>query len=72
LRSAPSVSRWRVSTALAFESGHPRLTDREGAAALGAYTNAQLELLRRFLRGNVAYQEERMRRLEALKVEEPN
>jgi DNA-binding MarR family transcriptional regulator len=47
-------------------------TPDEGADALGAYTIEQLELLIDFLRGNVAYQEERMRRLEALKVEEPN
>jgi DNA-binding MarR family transcriptional regulator len=47
-------------------------TPDEGADALGAYTIEQLELLIDFLRGNVAYQEERMRRLEALKAEEPN
>jgi DNA-binding MarR family transcriptional regulator len=40
----------------------------EGADALAGYTNEQLELLIDFLRGNVAYQEERMRRLEALKA----
>jgi DNA-binding MarR family transcriptional regulator len=45
-------------------------TPNEGAEALAAYTNEQLELLRGFLRGNVAYQEERMRRLEALKARE--
>jgi len=45
-------------------------TPGEGADALGAYTNEQLELLIGFLRGNVAYQEERMRRLEALKARE--
>jgi DNA-binding MarR family transcriptional regulator len=42
-------------------------TPDEGAGALAAYTNEQLEFLIDFLRGNVAYQEERMRRLEALK-----
>jgi DNA-binding MarR family transcriptional regulator len=42
----------------------------EGADALAAYTNEQLEFLIRFLRGNVAYQEERMRRLDALKAQE--
>jgi DNA-binding MarR family transcriptional regulator len=42
-------------------------TPDEGANALAAYTGEQLELLIGFLRGNVAYQEERMRRLEALK-----
>jgi DNA-binding MarR family transcriptional regulator len=41
-------------------------TPDEGADALAAYTNEQLETLIGFLRGNVAYQEERMRRLEAL------
>jgi DNA-binding MarR family transcriptional regulator len=45
-------------------------TPDEGADALAAYTNEQLELLISFLRGNVAYQEERMRRLEALKARE--
>ena len=38
--------------------------------ALGAHTSEQLEFLIGFLRGNVAYQEERMRRLEALKARE--
>jgi DNA-binding MarR family transcriptional regulator len=45
-------------------------TPDEGADALAAYTNEQLEFLIGFLRGNVAYQEERMRRLEALKARE--
>ena len=45
-------------------------TPDEGADALAAYTNEQLEFLIGFLRGNVAYQEERMRRLDALKAEE--
>jgi DNA-binding MarR family transcriptional regulator len=45
-------------------------TPDEGADALAAYTNEQLEFLISFLRGNVAYQEERMRRLDALKAEE--
>ena len=45
-------------------------TPDEGAQALAAYTNEQLEFLIGFLRGNVAYQEERMRRLEALKERE--
>jgi DNA-binding MarR family transcriptional regulator len=40
----------------------------EGAGALARYTNEQLEFLIGFLRGNVAYQEERMRRLEELKA----
>lgn len=43
-------------------------TPDEGADALAAYTNEQLEFLIGFLRGNAAYQEERMRRLEALKA----
>jgi DNA-binding MarR family transcriptional regulator len=43
-------------------------TSDEGSGVLGAYTSEQLELLIRFLRGNVAYQEERMRRLEALRA----
>jgi DNA-binding MarR family transcriptional regulator len=45
-------------------------TPDEGADALAAYTNEQLEFLIGFLRGNVAYQEDRMRRLDALKAEE--
>ena len=45
-------------------------TPDEGADALAAYTNEQLEFLIGFLRGNVAYQEERMRRLEDLKARE--
>ncbi len=44
-------------------------TPDEGANALAAYTTEQLELLLGFLRGNVAYQEERMRRLDTLKAE---
>jgi DNA-binding MarR family transcriptional regulator len=42
----------------------------EGANALARYTNEQLEFLIGFLRGNAAYQEERMRRLDALKAQE--
>ena len=45
-------------------------TPDEGAQALAAYTNEQLEFLIGFLRGNTAYQEERMRRLEELKARE--
>jgi DNA-binding MarR family transcriptional regulator len=45
-------------------------TPDEGADALAAYTNEQLEFLIRFLRGNVAYQEERLRQLDALKPRE--
>jgi DNA-binding MarR family transcriptional regulator len=40
----------------------------EGARALAGYTNEQLELLIGFLRGSIAYQEERMRRLEAMEA----
>jgi DNA-binding MarR family transcriptional regulator len=45
-------------------------TPDEGAEALAAYTNEQLELLIAFLRDNAAYQEERMRRLDDLKAKE--
>jgi DNA-binding MarR family transcriptional regulator len=45
-------------------------TPDEGAAALAAYSNEQLEFLLSFLRGNAAYQEERIRRLDAIKVRE--
>jgi DNA-binding MarR family transcriptional regulator len=40
-----------------------------GADALAQYTNEQLELLIGFLRGNAVYQEERMRRLDALEAQ---
>ena len=40
----------------------------EGTQALAAYSDEQLEFLIGFLRGSVAYQEERMRRLEELKA----
>lgn len=40
----------------------------EGAQELAIYTDDQLEFLIAFLRRSVAYQEERMRRLEALKA----
>jgi DNA-binding MarR family transcriptional regulator len=39
----------------------------EGAQELSGYSDDELEFLIGFLRGSVAYQEERMRRLEALK-----
>src|SRR5262245_32829400 len=42
----------------------------EGAAELAIYSDRQLEFLIGFLRGSVAYQEERMRRLEELKEHE--
>jgi DNA-binding MarR family transcriptional regulator len=43
-------------------------TPDEGTLALAAYSDEQLEFLIGFLRGSVAYQEERMRRLEELKA----
>jgi DNA-binding MarR family transcriptional regulator len=43
-------------------------TPAEGAAGLSAYSDDELEFLIAFLRGSVAYQEERMRRLEDLKA----
>lgn len=39
----------------------------EGAQGLAGYSDEELEFLISFLRGSVAYQEERLRRLEALK-----
>ena len=42
----------------------------EGAEALAAYTNEQLELLIDFLQNSVAYQEERIKRLERLKTKD--
>ena len=43
-------------------------TPEEAAADLSVYSDEQLEFLIGFLQGGVAYQEERMRRLEALKA----
>jgi DNA-binding MarR family transcriptional regulator len=40
----------------------------EGARALARYTDEQLQFLIESLRGSVGYQEERLRRLEALKA----
>jgi hypothetical protein len=45
-------------------------TPEEGAEELSNYSDEQLEFLIEFLRGSVAYQEERMRRLEELKARE--
>jgi DNA-binding MarR family transcriptional regulator len=45
-------------------------TPEEGAQGLDGYTDEQLVFLIAFLRGSVAFQEERMRRLEALKASE--
>jgi len=42
-------------------------TPEEGAQELSVYSDEELEFLIRFLHGSVAYQQERMRRLEALK-----
>ena len=43
-------------------------TPEEGVNALAGYTDEELDFLTAFLRGSVAYQEERMRRLEALEA----
>jgi DNA-binding MarR family transcriptional regulator len=45
-------------------------TPEEGANALAGYSDEQLKFLTAFLRGSVFYQEERMRRLEAIKARE--
>jgi len=45
-------------------------TPEEGAEALSSYSDEQLEFLISFLQGTVAYQEERLRRLEELKARE--
>jgi DNA-binding MarR family transcriptional regulator len=45
-------------------------TPEEGAEELSIYSDEQLEFLIGFLRGSVAYQEERMRRLEELKAQD--
>src|SRR5262245_15401854 len=42
----------------------------ENAAALSIYSDEQLQFLIAYLRGSVAYQEERMRRLDAVKARE--
>lgn len=57
-----------VTPELRQMAAHVYGTPDEGADALAAYTNEQLEFLVGFLRGNAAYQEERMRRLDALKA----
>jgi DNA-binding MarR family transcriptional regulator len=44
-------------------------TFEDGMRALDAYSDEQLEFLIAFLHGSVAFQEERMRRLELLKVQ---
>jgi DNA-binding MarR family transcriptional regulator len=43
-------------------------TPEQGAEELAVYSDEQLGFLIEFLRGSVAYQEERLRRLEALKA----
>jgi DNA-binding MarR family transcriptional regulator len=43
-------------------------TPEEAGAELSTYSDKQLQFLIAFLRGSVAYQEERMRRLDALKA----
>jgi DNA-binding MarR family transcriptional regulator len=45
-------------------------TPEESADELAGYTDEQLEFLIEFLRGTVAYQEERIRRLEEIKARE--
>jgi DNA-binding MarR family transcriptional regulator len=44
-------------------------TPEEGAQELSIYSDDELEFLIGFLRGSVAYQEERLRRLEKLKAQ---
>jgi DNA-binding MarR family transcriptional regulator len=45
-------------------------TPEEAASSLDVYSDEQLEFLTDFLRGSVAFQEERMRRLDAIKARE--
>jgi DNA-binding MarR family transcriptional regulator len=45
-------------------------TPAEAADGLAAYTDEQLEFLIAFMRANTAFQEERMRRLDAIRVSE--
>src|SRR5262249_6138398 len=45
-------------------------TPEEGAGALAKVSDAELEFLTGFMRGSVAWQEERMRRLEEIKAKE--
>lgn len=45
-------------------------TPEEGAEELSVYSDEELRFLIAFLRGSVAYQEERMRRLEAIRARE--
>jgi hypothetical protein len=46
-------------------------TPEDAASGLAAYSEEELELLTGFLRGSVAFQEERMRRLEETKRRGP-
>ena len=73
-RTRDTVDRRRVLVEVTPELG--RMGEQlhgpyeEGVKALEIYTDEQLEFLTTFLRGNVAYQEERLRRLEELKAAE--
>ena len=78
-RASPAARATRSTAAASSSRSHPscgRMGEQlhgsmeEGVEALAIYTDEQLEFLIEFLRGNVAYQEERMRRLEELKVAE--
>jgi DNA-binding MarR family transcriptional regulator len=55
-----------------LRKGAEELYGKPGDAGkeLDAYTDEQLEFLTAFLRGSVAFQEERMRRLEEIKADE--
>jgi len=71
-RTRDTVDRRRVLVEVTPELG--RMGEQlhgsmeEGVEALSVYTDEQLRFLIEFLRGNVAYQEERMRRLEELRT----
>ena len=73
-RTRDTVDRRRVLVEVTPELGKmgERLhgPPQEGFEALAVYTDDQLEFLIDFLRGNVAYQEERMRRLAEIKAQD--
>jgi len=72
-RTRDTVDRRRVLVEVTPELG--RMGEKlhgpyeEGVRALDVYTDEQLVFLTEFLHGNVAYQEERLRRLAALEAE---
>jgi DNA-binding MarR family transcriptional regulator len=71
-RTRDTADRRRVLVEVAPELRERALelygTPEQGADELAIYSDEQLEFLIEFLRGSVAYQDERLRRLETLKA----